>query len=362
VSFRAAAGTTYYFMVDSCCGGGGNLTLHVNEIPPPADDDFANATPIAAVPFTDQVDATGSTAEAGEPLPTGCNVGSPAWSVWYAYTPASSGSVTASSSLSNLAAYTGSSVSGLTQVGCSSFGPMTIAVTAGVTYHFQVANFFGLGAPLTFRLDPAPAPVASFVFQPTDPAAGEGIRFISTSTDPGNASFRSWDWTFGDGGTAAGDGPVHQYAADGDYTVGLTVRTDDGRTASTTRAVHVATHDVAIAAFSVPATARAGQTKTIEVDILNTRYPETVQVDLKRLPAVSLETVASQTLPVPVGTRRQPTTRFVFTYTFTDGDAALGKVTFEAVATIIGARDSLTTDNTVIAPITRVSARSSGNI
>jgi hypothetical protein len=48
------------------------------------------------------------------------------------------------------------------------------------------------------------------------------------------------------------------------------------------------------------------------------------------------------------------TTAFGFTYTFTSDDAALGKVTFKAVASIVGARDAQPSDNTAIALPTNV--------
>ena len=196
---------------------------------------------------------------------------------------------------------------------------------------------------------------ASFVTQPNDPSVFDGIRFFDTSTDPGRAGIQSWAWTFGDGATAAGSSPVHQYAADGDYTVGLTVTTVDGRSASTTGTVHVATHDVAITAFRVPSAARAGRTRTITVEVRSVRYAETVQVKLMRsVQGAGFETVARLTLPIPVQSRATP---FVFNYLFTDGDAAQGKVTFKAVATIVGAHDAQPVDNTVIAPITTVSKR-----
>jgi PKD repeat protein len=51
----------------------------------------------------------------------------------------------------------------------------------------------------------------------------------------------SESWSFGDGATASGCCPTHQYAADGDYTVELTVVAVDGRSASTSQVVHVQT-------------------------------------------------------------------------------------------------------------------------
>jgi hypothetical protein len=49
------------------------------------------------------------------------------------------------------------------------------------------------------------------------------------------------------------------------------------------------------------------------------------------------------------------TTDFKFSYTFTSTDASLGKVTFKAVASLIGARDALPADNEAVALPTKVS-------
>jgi hypothetical protein len=48
------------------------------------------------------------------------------------------------------------------------------------------------------------------------------------------------------------------------------------------------------------------------------------------------------------------TTSFVFSYTFTPDDAAVGKVTFRAVATPASGRDAVPGDNEVIALPTTV--------
>jgi len=48
------------------------------------------------------------------------------------------------------------------------------------------------------------------------------------------------------------------------------------------------------------------------------------------------------------------TTDFNFSYTFTSEDAAIGKVTFRAVASIIEARDALSADNEAISSPTKV--------
>jgi hypothetical protein len=138
--------------------------------------------------------------------------------------------------------------------------------------------------------------------------------------------------------------------------VELTATTFDGRSASASQVVHVKTHDVAIMKFLVPQVAGVGQTRMISAGISDSRYPETVQVQLfKSVPGsfnnFQLVGTLTQSVPVLPGNR---TTPFDFSYTFTSDDAAAGKVTFEAVATIVGARDAQPADNTVIALPTRV--------
>jgi hypothetical protein len=90
--------------------------------------------------------------------------------------------------------------------------------------------------------------------------------------------------------------------------------------------------------------ARAGQTRSISVGLNSKRYPETVEVDLYKSVPGGFVPVGSLTQFVPVRPSNR-TTDFGFSYTFTGADAAVGKVTFMAVATIVGARDALPADN-----------------
>lgn len=55
----------------------------------------------------------------------------------------------------------------------------------------------------------------------------------ATSTDD-DGVITSYDWSFGDGGTASGPTPTHEYAASGSYDVTLTVTDDDGATDTAT--------------------------------------------------------------------------------------------------------------------------------
>jgi PKD repeat protein len=353
MTFLVTAGTTYFFMVTSCCGAGsgGQLVFNLSAPPQPANDDFASATPIGALPFNVIVDTSGATFESGEPAPT-CFNEPPQGTVWYAFTPTVSESVTTSDDASfgvDEAIYTGTSLGHLTAVQCGNGGQSTIHVTAGTTYYFQVGDFINGSGPLTFHLDVSPPPTADFVLNPSDPSIFDTIQFIDESSDPANAGISAETWHFGDGATGTGENPTHQYAADGSYTVKLTITTTDGRKASTSQVVQVSTHDVAITTFTVPSSSKPGKTHLITVGVSDNRYPETVQVQLLASDShgnFDVVGTLTQSITVKPGKR---TTPFAFSYTFTSADAKVGKVTFEAIATIQGPRDALPDDNTAIA-------------
>lgn len=359
-TFVAQAGTTYYFQVDGMFGGSGFLDFRLDAIESLSNDNFADATSIPALPFSDTADLTSASLEAGEPTTPSCArpFGPLTSSVWYRFTPAQTGSISGnafSGFSSVVAAYTGTSVASLTEVGCGVFGNRsTFRAVANTTYYFQVGGLFGQSGSLEFRLDVTPPPFASFFFFPFDPSVFDVVQFFDQSFDPGGVGFAPQAWTFGDGTTASGGNPTHRYAADGDYTVQLTVTTLDGRTATTSQTVHVRTRDVAITKFSVPQTGRSGQTRQLVVSISSKRYPETVQVEISKSVPGGFQTFGSLTQSVPLNPKNG-TTDFVFSYTFTGDDALIGKVTFRAVAFIVGARDALPADNEAIGPPTKVS-------
>lgn len=364
VNFNASAGTTYFFMLSSAFAGigGGNLVFNVRMIPPPANDNFLDAARITGLPFQTTQEMTAATLEPGEPTPS-CSLGSPlAGSVWYSFTPTTSGSLTTTANsldASVFAVYTGTSISALTETRCSlSGGVVTFHTDAGTTYYFQTGGVLDQTSPITFSLQVAPLPTAGFLFLPFDPSIFDTVQFIDLSSDPGQVAFASETWVFGDGATGTGSRPTHRYAADGDYTAKLTVATLDGRTASSTQVVTVRTHDVAVSHLAVPSSGRVGRTSLITAQVSDTRYPETVQVQLFKSDPSSPDAfllVGTLTQSIPARPRSR-TTPFAFSYTFTSDDGVVGKVTFKAVATIIGARDALPSDNTAIATTTKVTS------
>ena len=362
-TFRATSGTTYYVQVGGYFSSG-QLQLTLSQVPSPPNDAFANASPIApsSLPFSDSQSGLAATLEPGEPTAS-CNVfGVPNNSWWYSFTPSSSRSYkisTYSGGLPTVAVYTGSPGS-LSEAACRTLGgsnAFSFAATQGVTYYIQLGDYYG-GAfgGVNFTLDVAPNPVANFFFAPGDPSPYDSVQFYDNSNDPGGNGLTSEVWSFGDGTTLTNPGsfPTHRFPRDGDYSVKLTVTTTDGRTASQSQIVYVRTHDVTITKVTTPQTASVGQTRQITVGLTNSRYPETVQVQLyKSVAGGGWQLVGNSTQSVPVrGANR--TTSFVFNYTFAPEDKTLGKVTFQAVATIQGARDAIPTDNTFISLPTKV--------
>jgi hypothetical protein len=210
-AFSVQAGKTYYIQTGSLYPSTGTISVSVEVVPPPSNDDFANATPIASLPFSDSMDATAGTNEPGEPIPSCSYTGLPSGTVWYRYTPREDSWVSASTlgsyPTTAFAAYTGDSLGALTEVGCrTQYGLLTMRVSAGQTYYFQVGGLYGVTGQLAFSLDVAPSPIASFGYYPGDPSVFDTVQFYDSSYDPGQVGIQSEVWDFGDGTTATNPG------------------------------------------------------------------------------------------------------------------------------------------------------------
>jgi PKD repeat protein len=77
-------------------------------------------------------------------------------------------------------------------------------------------------------------PTADFTYTTNDLF----VDFTDTSYDP-DGTIESWSWDFGDGNTSTQQHPDHTYAADGTYTVILTVTDNGGLTDDTSKPVTV---------------------------------------------------------------------------------------------------------------------------
>lgn len=354
------AGTAYYLQAGVMPDAPSHLELRVETVTPPANDNFADASVLSGAPVTETADLTAATIEPGEPAPGGIPV---IGTAWYSYTPAASGTLlvrTDPAPNAMLAVYSGSSLTDLSELaaGAGYYEPLTFTAQAGTTYHVQAATTgFTPGNPvLRVTIEQPAPPSANFAYHPSffNPSIHDTVQFYDFSHDPASVGFSPAQWDFGDGAEATGCCPTHRYASDGDYTVTLVATTLDGRTAAATQELTVRTSDVSIERIQAPNSASVGQTRSIAVKVRGGQYAESVQVQLFRsMPGGAEELVGTRTAAVPKAHGGR-STGFDFSYTFSPDDGANGKVSFRAVANIVGGRDALPGDNQAIAPPTEV--------
>ncbi len=130
-------------------------------------------------------------------------------------------------------------------------GSYTVTLTAGNDLgSSSVSKIVTVFTPVT--------PKANFQAAPPRPLVGDRVYFLDRSTGPPD----SWYWDFGDGGTAAIQGPSHVYAAAKTYTVRLTVANSKGSN-SISQTISVASPGSPSADFSfAPPSPLVGQTVT----------------------------------------------------------------------------------------------------
>ena len=338
------AGTTYYIQAgqtwDLSCGEN-SFGLTVSVIPAPPNDDFADATSIVSVPFSETPDLTAATVETAEPMP------GPTFtkSAWYAFTPSTSGSY-GGFGVAGVNVYTGASLNELTSVATSSWPGLYFWADANTTYYLQV---YGGGV----NVDVVPPPVADFQYSPGDPSSIDDVSLSYWNGGYWDPTVTGYSWDFGDGTTETGSPVSHKFANDGDYEVTITVEARGGRTNTATKTVQVRTHDVTILSLAAPKKGSVGKQGTITVGIGNTRYADTVQIDLYKITPTGDVLVGTRTQSVPMMRLKQVVT-YSFNYVFTSEDATLVKVPFKAIATIQGARDAMSSDNTATSTATLV--------
>lgn len=160
LAFQATAGQTYYLQVGGfpfVFGAGGSLTFTLQVGVPPANDNFAGATTVGSLPFTDSVDALAATTELLEPRPS-CSFGYDVTNtIWYRYAPPADtylkGDTRGSGffGATTIGVYTGGSLEDLTEVACAQpYFPedrFAFRALAGQTYYFQAGqiSFGGFG-------------------------------------------------------------------------------------------------------------------------------------------------------------------------------------------------------------------------
>ena len=337
-SFHVTAGTSYHLMVMAEFGFGGTFTMTLETVPAAANDDFAAAEPVTTLSSTVGLDLGRASSEPGEPVASCDSFATQ--SVWYVYRPQSTRPVTVAPQfnfhrLPTVTAYRGTSLANLTELDCVSERTAVFTATAGETYYIRIAIDTDDAADLDALFAVAP-PIAPLVSVSPSPMSVFDDGFFSPfSGDSLGRPLTSGVLSFGDGTstTISDQLPVrHRYAADGTYQVQLAGSTADGRSGTGSTSVQVVTHDVTITDFTVPARARAGVTKPISVTVANTRYDETVSVELFKQSGDSFVHIGTLTQLVPARANR--TVSFPFAYTYGTGDATAGSVTFKAVATL----------------------------
>ena len=193
----------------------------------PANNDFANATAITFSGASTQVTGTNvaATKETGEPNHAG---NTKVHSVWWKWTPASSGTATLTTLGSNfdtvLAVYTGSAVSSLTQVAANDdveeatstpnpkrirTSTVSFSVSAGTTYFIAVDGWDGAMASITLNVSLVTTGGGSPPSITTQPAS-------QTTTPGGSASFTV---------TAGGAPTGYQWSFNGSAVSGATSAT-----------------------------------------------------------------------------------------------------------------------------------------
>ncbi len=201
IGFSVTSGTTYYIVASDTSAGaaGGTLTFSLDfASAAPANDAYLNATPISAAPSSNTVNTILATPNTGGADPTpSCNPagvvgGGVDNSVWYTFTPSTSGTIAADTLTSPyatiLTAVTGAPGS-FTQVtgGCNASASagiaqsqVSFAATSGTKYYFMVSSVLGDGGTTNFHVNFAASSVATasklgFTTQPSNTAAGASV-------------------------------------------------------------------------------------------------------------------------------------------------------------------------------------------
>jgi gliding motility-associated-like protein len=104
-------------------------------------------------------------------------------------------------------------------------------------YHPSIEGCSG-SQEISLQVQVIAAPVTDFTISGTA-CVGNTLQFNGTSTTSNGVATNQWNWTFGDGGTAAVQNPMHTYNSAGTFNVNLQTIANDGCVADTTKEVLV---------------------------------------------------------------------------------------------------------------------------
>jgi hypothetical protein len=170
VTFQATAGATYRIQIDTASGN-----TVVTFAVAPANDDFAAAKALGALPAQDTAALRGASLETNEPASAACGNVTAQVSAWYSFTAAQNKSLVVSSSYGGamksgnnqpgISVYTGAALNSLVPLAgmCNSVpnnaqADFTVPITAGTTYRVRISHFRS-------QVDPAASTTTSFQLQ-----------------------------------------------------------------------------------------------------------------------------------------------------------------------------------------------------
>jgi hypothetical protein len=140
--FRAISNETYHVRFDSTQPVTDSISIALDLVPAPANDEFANATVLSETNIDINATTRGAAHDSGSP-PIGNDMQKSVWYTWTA--PGSSQVLVALADNADdhcaLRLFTGNSISNLVTVGTNrSFDAVLLEAQAGTTYHFAVAG------------------------------------------------------------------------------------------------------------------------------------------------------------------------------------------------------------------------------
>ncbi len=152
VDVLAEDGATYLIMVAGYQGAGGSMTLNVESVAPPSNDDIEDAKLIAGLPYTDTVDTRGASDPSSDPLT--CKPGA-LKSVWYRYEAVGNGTLSFDTSGSDfdtvIAVYSGEP-NNLHLEFCVHGDTLDAEVTAGENYYIMIRDASAKGGQLVLNV------------------------------------------------------------------------------------------------------------------------------------------------------------------------------------------------------------------
>jgi hypothetical protein len=181
------AGQTYWIELDTWTDAGGPTSFRWSFASParPANDDFANATPLDPAGGTVFGNALHATSEPGEWTPFFGHT------VWYSWTPTTSGTGHVDFKLGDGVVYTGESLDTLQTV---AYDGATFHASAGATYLIQVAS--GGDYQVDWQLEQSSGPSVSLA--PVRAQEGSAVDVVANVDDPsGGPLTYTWSTSLG---------------------------------------------------------------------------------------------------------------------------------------------------------------------